>query len=102
MGAYEFGAAAPLPISLISFQGEKNSSYNDLKWITASEKNNDYFSIEKTIDGVNFDNIGNVKGAGNSIYSNSYNLIDNNIESILNYYRLVQTDFDGNKTYLTT
>ena len=99
MGCYEFGAAAPLPISLISFQGEKNSSYNNLLWTTASEKNNDYFSIEKTIDGVNFENIGNVKGAENSIYSNSYKLTDNNIESILNYYRLVQTDFDGKKTY---
>ena len=91
--------ASPLPIELLSFTGEKSNNSNLLKWTTASEKNNDYFTIEKTTDGISFENIGKITGAGNSIYQNSYSLIDQNVEPVINYYRLKQTDFDAKHTY---
>lgn len=98
-----FGGAgnevSPLPIELLSFTGIKEGKNNQLKWTTASEKNNDYFTIEKTIDGIEFNEIGTREGAGNSIYYNSYQLTDMNVEPVINYYRLKQTDFDGNSTY---
>jgi len=91
--------AEPLPIKLVTFYGEKDGRNNLLRWTTASEKNNDYFTIEKTTDGNTFYEVGRRQGAGNSIYHTSYELTDVNIESTLNYYRLVQTDFDGKKEY---
>ena len=91
--------ANPLPIKLVTFYGEKEQNKNILRWTTASEKNNDYFTIEKTTDGKEFHEVGRIEGAGNSIYHNSYSLTDANVENILNYYRLVQTDFDGKKEY---
>lgn len=89
----------PLPIKLVTFYGEKGNQNNTLHWTTASEKNNDYFTIEKTIDGTTYESIGTIQGEGNSIYHNSYSLIDNNVEPIINYYRLTQVDFDGDKTF---
>jgi len=99
IGAANLGAADPLPISLVAFEGKIEDNGNKLRWTTASEKNNDYFTIEKTTDGKSFENIGKITGAGNSIYHNSYSLIDQNIEPIINYYRLKQTDYDGKHTY---
>jgi len=91
--------ANPLPIKLVTFYGEKQQKNNVLRWTTASEKNNDYFTIEKTTDGKEFYEVGRIEGAGNSIYQNSYSLTDANVDEVLNYYRLVQTDFDGDKEY---
>ena len=88
----------PLPIELILFTGENFGDYNLLKWLTATETNNDYFTLEKSYDGVVFDFVGKVDGAGNSVELKSYNLTDNKINDIT-YYRLKQTDFNGeNKT----
>jgi len=91
--------ANPLPIKLVTFYGEKDGRNNLLRWTTASEKNNEYFTIEKTTDGNTFYEVGRIEGAGNSIYHTSYELTDVNVENALNYYRLVQTDFDGKKEY---
>jgi hypothetical protein len=88
--------AIVLPIELLYFKGESNINYNKLFWSTASEYNNDYFTVIKTRDGTNFYNVGFVKGAGNSNQILYYQYIDNNIEEGINYYTLKQTDFDGN------
>ena len=88
-----------LPIELISFTGYKAGINNELKWITSSEYINDYFTIEKTIDGFVFETIGTVDGQGTSNEFEEYSLIDNNVFRVINYYRLKQTDFDGNYTY---
>lgn len=99
MGAYEFGAAAPLPIQLLSFKGESlNHLTNVLSWTTVSEKNNDYFTIEKTTNGENFYEIGRIQGTGNSNFVNYYSLSDLNIQKTINYYRLIQVDLDGKQT----
>jgi hypothetical protein len=70
-------------------------------WSTTSETNNDYFTIEKSSDGVHFEEISSVKGAGNSVRRIDYQFTD--VEYTVgttNYYRLKQTDLDGtSKTF---
>ena len=87
-----------LPIELVTFNGQKENRSNLLKWTTNSESNNDYFTIEKTNDGSIFETIGLLKGAGKSVFKNEYELNDFNFQKTINYYRLKQTDFDGNST----
>jgi hypothetical protein len=85
---------APLPIELTSFTGNCESNNVVLKWTTASETNNDFFTIEKSIDGINFTEAGIIKGAGNSSSSNKYSFADYNSFNGLSYYRLKQTDYN--------
>ncbi|MFK7775058.1 MAG: T9SS type A sorting domain-containing protein [Saprospiraceae bacterium] len=66
-----------------------------LNWSTASEVNNDYFQIEHSIDGVQFERIEQVDGVGNSVQINHYNITHKNPANGVNYYRLKQVDFDG-------
>jgi alpha-tubulin suppressor-like RCC1 family protein len=88
-----------LPVELLSFTGKSLSNSILLEWSTASEINNDYFTIEKSRDGIAFSELGKINGAGNSTQLNSYSLIDENPFSGTNYYRLKQTDFDGKYSY---
>lgn len=87
--------AGVLPIELISFDATSNQNQVDLSWATASEKNNDFFTIERTVDGINFEEIGKVAGQGNSSTKNSYEFTDFRPRSGVSYYRLKQTDFNG-------
>lgn len=91
--------ATGLPIELLYFNGVRFETVNKLSWSTASEKNNDYFNIEKTKDGNDWIEIVNLPGAGSSTTQIDYSFIDNNTESIINYYRLKQTDYDGKFKY---
>jgi len=84
-----------LPITLKNFSGSIENNVVSLKWITASETNNDYFTIERGTDGKNFYSIGRVQGAGTTTFENSYHFIDDSPIKGGNYYRLSQTDFDG-------
>ena len=88
-------SAVSLPISLLSFTGRNVRFDNELKWVTASEKNNNYFTIEKSTDGTIFDILGVMNGAGSSNAILDYKFTDYNVSSTLNYYRLKQTDYDG-------
>ena len=88
-----------LPISLSSFIVESDQRFNKLSWTTESEYNNDYFNIEKTLNGETFENIGYIKGAGNSTQTNTYSFTDYNSNGDINYYRLKQTDYDGKFIY---
>ena len=88
-----------LPIELTNFDGHKVGERVNLHWITATEINNDYFNIERSTDGVNFESIARIKGAGNSIEEINYEHVDDKPERGVNYYRLKQTDFDGTFTY---
>src|SRR6185295_5499888 len=71
----------------------------DLKWITATEINNDYFTIERSANGTHFENLLNVDGAGNSTVELAYKALDPSPYRGITYYRLKQTDFDGKFTY---
>jgi hypothetical protein len=85
----------PLPIELTEFSGTAEADYNHLKWITASETGNDYFTIERSTDGMTFVELGRVDGAGNSSQLLNYYFNDMNPAEGTNYYRLKQTDFNG-------
>ncbi|MFH0894697.1 MAG: T9SS type A sorting domain-containing protein [Bacteroidota bacterium] len=89
------GSTNPLPISLFDFQASKNNEQVDVKWTTLTETNSDYFTIEKTKDGNNFETVGIVKATGNSNSLLNYSLTDFNPYSGMSYYRLRETDFDG-------
>ena len=89
----------PLPIELLSFNGLCNNGKVNLTWSTASETNNDFFTIEKSADGINFQFVTTVDGAGNSTQIINYAYTDKEPLSGKSYYRLKQTDFDGEFKY---
>lgn len=90
----------PLPVDLLSFNAKVLDNIISINWATASEINNDFFTIEKSIDGINWFNIATVKAASNSEVINNYTAVDQNPVSGLQYYRLTQTDVNGqSKTY---
>ncbi len=89
----------PLPVELTSFSAQQMNYGVLLQWTTASELNNDYFTIEKSKNGTNFENLTTIKGAGTSITQNQYEFIDRTPFKHLAYYRLKQTDFDGQYSY---
>ncbi len=87
--------ATPLPVDLSNFYGFSLKERNILKWETASESNNDYFSILRSYDGVNFEAIGQVYGVGNSTTLSYYQFDDLNVRTGVVYYQLNQIDFNG-------
>jgi|GEM_PF-5713157 len=91
--------ACTLPIELSEFNGARAGKKVDLTWTTLSETNNAYFTLERSTDGMNFQEITQVKGAGNSSSVLKYAYDDDGVPSELCYYRLKQTDFDGNFTW---
>ena len=88
-----------LPIELLYFSVVDCKTGNLLSWSTASERNNNYFNIEKTKDGKDWSSIMTENGAGNSSNILYYSFVDENVKSIINYYRLKQTDYDGKFKY---
>ena len=89
------GGNFPLPIELKSFILENHFRGVKILWVSASEINNDYYSIERSVDGIFFEEVDRVDGAGNSYEAISYSIIDQKPKSGYNYYRLKQTDYDG-------
>lgn len=88
-----------LPIELIDFTATPTDNGVWLNWTTASETNNDYFTIERSTNKVNFAPIGMVDGSGDSHAEQSYTFLDEDPENGISYYRLKQTDVDGNFQY---
>ncbi len=86
-----------LPVKFTSFNATINNKQTNLTWTTASEINNKGFNIERSLDGVNYETIGFVKGNVNSNRINKYSFIDANHASA--FYRLKQIDFDGKFDY---
>src|SRR4051812_27862818 len=86
-------------VELISFKAEKASENVILNWSTASEKNNDYFVVERSTDGIHFEPIGTVKGNGTSNQINYYTFEDHSFNSGILYYRLKQVDLDNKYEY---
>jgi hypothetical protein len=88
-----------LPVELLSFTATPKNQEVVLKWATASEVNNDYFTIERSSNAIHFYDLANIQGAGNSNIEMKYQTIDNNALKGISYYRLRQTDFDGSISY---
>jgi hypothetical protein len=90
----------PLPIEMLSFQALLNSEEQvNLNWSTATETNNDYFTVERSSNQVDFNPLCRVKGAGNSSSLMKYSALDPEPLDGKSYYRLKQTDFNGAVTY---
>lgn len=94
-----FGGSAggTLPIELIHFDAQRTTDKTvRIQWSTASEENNDYFTIERSTDGEQFESIGKIVAMGNSTNRINYEFIDENSPgNTTSYYRLMQTDHDG-------
>lgn len=96
----QLGPCVALPIELISFDIYKKEGYNEITWVSATELNNNYFSLERSVDAFNWVEIHNVDGSGTSSTPKFYDYKDYNFtKNSINYYRLKQTDFDGNFNY---
>lgn len=86
----------PLPVKLLMFDARP---YKDKEvvcnWSTATEENSDYFTVERSVDGINFEKAGTVKAAGNSNEQRNYKFVDTKPYRGVSFYRLTQTDYDG-------
>ncbi|RYY62629.1 MAG: T9SS type A sorting domain-containing protein, partial [Chitinophagaceae bacterium] len=93
---------APLPVSLIRFTGKRTGGVNELKWTTASESNNRGFAVERSTDGINFNQVSFVTSraaGGNSTSDLSYSYSESISTGSKWYYRLKQEDLDGHSKY---
>lgn len=93
-----------LPIVLGEFSGENLplEKSNLLKWNTLSELNTDYFRIEKSNNGIDFEFLGKVKANGNSSSTIDYSFIDDQLNARTTYYKLYQVDLNGQQTHMGT
>ncbi|OFX80026.1 MAG: hypothetical protein A2X12_03990 [Bacteroidetes bacterium GWE2_29_8] len=89
------GVPIVLPVELIDFSGQQEGNIIKLKFKTATEINNDYFSILKSSDAKHYELLSKIKGHGNSNMLNTYLEIDSSPFVSANYYILKQTDYDG-------
>ncbi|MES2618892.1 MAG: T9SS type A sorting domain-containing protein [Bacteroidota bacterium] len=89
----------PLPVSLINFDAKANNTSINITWSTASEENNDFFTVEKSINGIDWTTLKVVKGKGTSQELNNYSASDYSINANKIFYRLKQTNFDGSSVY---
>ena len=94
------GSSAVLPIELVGFNVQSiNSSSVEINWKTISEINNDYFTVERSQDNQIWDFVDKIDGAGNSTETITYYSYDDDPQNGTMYYRLKQTDFDGQYSY---
>jgi hypothetical protein len=83
------------PVTWTSFYLVSQSNACKLVWNTATETNNSYFTVERSSDGIHFETIGTITGAGNRDIASNYYYIDNDPLSGSSYYRITQHDYDG-------
>lgn len=99
LGTIDIGQT-PLPVQLLDFDLTKlDNRAVELIWHTASECNNDFFTIERSKDGKYWNRLKDVDGAGNSSVLHTYKEIDTDPFTGISYYRLKQTDFNGAYAY---
>ncbi|MBI3501963.1 MAG: T9SS type A sorting domain-containing protein [Bacteroidetes bacterium] len=94
-------SVAILPVELLSFNARCENEKINCEWSTATEINNDYFSVERSADGKSWEEVGKIKGAGNSSTQKNYEFTDETLYSspATLYYRLKQVDFNGKYEY---
>lgn len=93
------GTVITLPVSLLEFNVVKNQNSVSLIWKTENELNDNYFNIERSVNGIIYNSIGRVNGNGTTAISSNYGFRDMDPSDGINYYRLKQVDFDGKSTY---
>lgn len=92
----------PLPVQLVAFTAQCQGDDGLLQWQTASELKNDHFEVESSVDGVAFQQLGQVAGAGTSPQAHAYQFMDKNLARYAAshvYYRLRQVDTNSTATY---
>ena len=94
-GTATFSCNLALSVELFEFYVLESRNENVIYWSTSSEKDNAVFFIEKSDNGTEWQNIGMIKGNGTTNQIINYQFTDNNFDKIVNYYRLIQVDFDG-------
>jgi len=87
-----------LPITLEIFKGEAVNQGNLIKWVTSTEINNDYFSLQTSTNGVDFITIAQIEGQGNSNTPVVYEHLDRAAAKGVTYYQLIQKDYDGTQS----
>ena len=95
----DFTTQTLMPVIIKEYQIYFNNNKTHISFSTASETNNDYFTIERAADDMSFEAIGMITGAGNSNTEIRYQFTDDKPMKGMNYYRIKQTDFDGKFTY---
>ncbi len=91
-----------LAAELISLKAKATQTQSLVTWQTATEQNNSHFNVERSQDGIAFDKIGEVKGAGTSTKAKDYSFVDASPAKGTNYYQLRQVDLDGKETVSKT
>ncbi|HXB08041.1 MAG TPA: T9SS type A sorting domain-containing protein, partial [Puia sp.] len=91
--------SSPLPVTLVSFTAAVVNGQVKLDWETAMETNNDYFTVQRSKDGTRWDSLERVAGTGNGNGASFYSAYDAAPYAGVSFYRLVQTDLDGNEAY---
>lgn len=92
-------AVVPLPVKFESVTGQCDNNHMVIKFATASEQNNKYFIVQQSTDALNWIAKSKIIGAGNSSSLKDYSFIDSASAAMVNYYRIMQTDIDGNSTF---
>lgn len=90
---------ATLPVTLTTFNAKANNFMANLDWATASEQNNAYFDVERSLDAQSFMSVGRVSGRGNTATKQTYTFTDESPSRGTNYYRLRQVDANGGVAY---
>jgi len=90
-----------LPVELASYSADLTpSSSASLKWVTASESNNDHFIVEHSINGIDYKQIARVQSKGNNLVPQYYSIHHRDLTAGINYYRLMQVDKNGDRKEL--
>jgi len=92
------GGLTPLPVEWVSFDAQNAGAQVQVSWTTATEINSDYFTVERSADGLNFQKLLKVQAAGNSLGLRQYQALDDQPLIGISYYRLRQADLDGSES----
>jgi hypothetical protein len=92
----------PLPVNISSFTAQCDNGTAYIQWTAKSELNNNFYTVKRTLDGVHFETVGTVTGAGTTSLTQYYSFFDKSPYAGTSYYYLYQTDFDGNTTNVGT
>jgi hypothetical protein len=90
---------APLPVEWLTTNGSCANNNALLRWSTATEQNNNFFTIERSVNGTSWTAIATLQGAGNSTMVSNYQFVDPLPLTAITYYRIRQTDFNGNSSH---
>ena len=93
------GGSNTLPVNWLELEAKPRNSEIQINWSTASETNNDYFTVERSADAIKFTPLTDVDGSGNSNIIRSYFYVDEKPLAGINFYRVKQTDYDGSVNY---